>query len=303
MSRSARPRIRSLKPEVWQDERFAGLGNLPVRLYVGLITQADDEGRGSANLNLIRARIFPFDERPLEDFALGLQALRDARLVELYDAGGRSLIQITSWADDQRVDKPTASDLPAPPRPAGGSAREQSGVVATTPEPGGDPREESGAFPPSRAPADRTGPDPDQDQERTAPEGAGARTEDITTVFEAWVAATERDPSRTKLDPDRRRLIDKRLRSHGLDDCLAAVRNIGASIGENSARDGYGRGHRFDDLKHALGKTEQIERWREAPTTKGAGTKGVASSRDLAYLDDGVLPADYDEQATRSQAA
>jgi hypothetical protein len=97
--------------------------------------------------------------------------------------------------------------------------------------------------------------------------------DDVRTIFDAWVAATERDAAKTKLTADRRRLTEKALGSHGLADCLAAVRHIGA--------DAWARGHndrqtRFDDLKHALGSSERIERWRDQqPREQANGGKPV----------------------------
>src|SRR3954466_12432046 len=114
MSRPSGPRIRSIKPETWQDERLAGLGDFEPRLYLGLVSQADDEGRQSANPSLIRSRIFPFDQRTPDELAAGLATLQDAGLIRLSHADGRDYLTIVSWADDQRIDKPTPSRLPAP---------------------------------------------------------------------------------------------------------------------------------------------------------------------------------------------
>lgn len=92
----------------------------------------------------------------------------------------------------------------------------------------------------------------------------------VRAVFDEWVGATGRDAARTRLTPDRRSVIDRAIRSHGLEDCLAAVRNIGR---DRWARGDNDRGRRFDDIKHALANGERIERWRDwkAPATKGAG--------------------------------
>lgn len=84
--------------------------------------------------------------------------------------------------------------------------------------------------------------------------------DEIGLVFAEWLSATERSPAKTKLSGERRACIKRALAAHGLDDCLAAVRNIGASV---EARTGYGRGTRFDDVKHALGTTERLEKWRD----------------------------------------
>lgn len=103
----------------------------------------------------------------------------------------------------------------------------------------------------------------------------------VQTVFDEWIAVTERPPARTKLTPERRGTIKRAVASHGLDDCLAAVRNIGRS---EEARSGYGRGTRFDDVKHALGSAERIEKWRDwqPPTAPGQiGRGGPPTNGDL----------------------
>ncbi len=87
----------------------------------------------------------------------------------------------------------------------------------------------------------------------------------VKLVFDEWVAATNRDPSKTKLTEDRRHRIRLALASHGQADCVAAVRNIGRdawAAGEND------RGRRFDDIKHALGNAERIERWRDSDSVR-----------------------------------
>lgn len=100
---------------------------------------------------------------------------------------------------------------------------------------------------------------------RTIKESSG-----VERVFDKWVEATDRDSARTKLTPDRRRRIRNAISSHGVEDCLAAVSNIGR---DQWARGDNDRGRRFDDIDHALGTTERIERWRDwkPPRTKGGG--------------------------------
>ena len=150
MSRPGGPRIRTFKPERYQDERLAGVSRDARHLYDGLTLRADDEGRGTANAALLKANVLPFDDDASPQWiAAQLGELERGGLVVLYEGGGRELYAIVSWADDQRVDRPTASKLPAPPAAI---PREGSRGIAS-------PREGSRSFSPSRAPADRTGPD------------------------------------------------------------------------------------------------------------------------------------------------
>lgn len=272
MSRRAGPRIRTMKPELWQDERFAAVGLEARLLYIGLVSQADDEGRQSANLALLRSRIYPFDvDLPPEALGDWLVELARAGLIVRYEGdGGRSYVAVVSWHEDQRIDKPTASDLPKPPdetprtRETAAIPRDESRGIAITP----------------------TGPDRDRDRDREPTgdprAGAAGPAPDVRTIFDTWVTATERDPTRTKLTADRRRRIEKALSTHGLDDCLAAVTHIGA---DSWARGQNDRGRRFDDIEHALGNAERTERWRDQrPRVNGNG-HATTYSGDLSRFD------------------
>lgn len=94
-------------------------------------------------------------------------------------------------------------------------------------------------------------------------------TGEVEQVWESWLAATGR--SRSVLDAKRKRIIDAALKSHGLDDCLAAVRNIGADPWAGGAND---RGKPFNGIEHALGSAERIERWRDAVPVPLRGVPG-----------------------------
>lgn len=108
------------------------------------------------------------------------------------------------------------------------------------------------------------------------------RSEQVTLVFDAWVKATERDAARTKLTADRRRRIVKALASHGLDDCLAAVTNIGLDEWARGAND---RGRRFDDIEHALGTAARLERWRDqTPRPSAPQGRDARRARGAAAL-------------------
>ncbi len=102
-----------------------------------------------------------------------------------------------------------------------------------------------------------------------------SKPDEIRLVFDEWLTSTQRSPTRTQLTGARRSCIRRALGEYGLDDCLAAVRNIGSSV---EARSGYGRGTRFDDIKHALGTAERVEKWRDwqppAPQLAAGGNGG-----------------------------
>lgn len=105
-------RIRTIKPEFWQNETLAELPALTRLLAIGLLNYADDEGFFKATPALIRASIFPFDDSAN---ILGmLQELSSAGYIRLTDGSdGRSYGCIPTFLKHQRVDKPKQSEIKA----------------------------------------------------------------------------------------------------------------------------------------------------------------------------------------------
>ena len=56
------PRIRTIKPEFWSDEKLATVSEASLLVAIGLLNIADDEGYFNANPKLIDAFIFPLRE-------------------------------------------------------------------------------------------------------------------------------------------------------------------------------------------------------------------------------------------------
>ncbi|MCW3039452.1 MAG: uncharacterized protein JWM31_1357 [Solirubrobacterales bacterium] len=114
---SRRPRIRSIKPEAWQDERLGGVSRDARLLWVALITLADDDGRFRALPALILGHGFPFDKDAPKKLDGWLAELDHAGLIRLYTVGQHAYGVFPTWAQNQRISKPTPSVLPAPPAP------------------------------------------------------------------------------------------------------------------------------------------------------------------------------------------
>lgn len=112
------PRIRSIKPAFFSDERMAELPR-DVRLtFLGLISHADDEGRLKGDVRLIKAQIWPLDDdidlSTIESH-LGMLADGAAGRIQRYEVNGRRYIQVRNFARHQYIQKKKASELPAPP--------------------------------------------------------------------------------------------------------------------------------------------------------------------------------------------
>lgn len=107
-------RIRSIKPDLWQDEAIGDLAVEARLLFIGLITQADDEGRLRGDPRLIGAQIFPYDAPPPEQVEAWLAELDRAGLILRYAHAGRPLISLPAWERHQKINRPNESPLPGP---------------------------------------------------------------------------------------------------------------------------------------------------------------------------------------------
>jgi hypothetical protein len=110
----SRPRIRTIKPELWQNERVGALSYIERVLYLGLITMADDEGRLRALPSAVGGHIFPYDDLSPKRVAALMIRLQDVGLVELYQRDGKPYAWIVGWSEHQKINRPSPSRLPAP---------------------------------------------------------------------------------------------------------------------------------------------------------------------------------------------
>ena len=95
---------RIIKQSAFESEKISALSDFDFRLWVGLITQADDAGRGDARPAILKGHIFPLRERvTAKDIEAALLRLAAGSCVTLYTVGGRPYYQFPNWAKHQRV--------------------------------------------------------------------------------------------------------------------------------------------------------------------------------------------------------
>lgn len=95
---------RIIKESTFTSDKVAQLSDFEFRLWVGLITQADDAGRGDARPAIIKGHIFALRERvTIKDIENSLHALAVHGCVDLYTVGGKPYYAFPSWAEHQRV--------------------------------------------------------------------------------------------------------------------------------------------------------------------------------------------------------
>lgn len=106
-------RIRSIKPELLEDEKTAQLNHDAWRLFVSLLLLADDYGNLAAHEGRLNGLVFW--GKPLSrDIRETLAELSDAGLVLSYEVRGQKYLSICNWSKHQKVDKPGKQRIPPP---------------------------------------------------------------------------------------------------------------------------------------------------------------------------------------------
>lgn len=111
----SRPRIRTVKPECWQDERVGALSRDSRLLWIGLLTMADDQGRFRALPSAIVGHVFPYDQDAARKIERWLDEIAGAGMIELYEAAGVRYGAFPTWLRHQKINRPQPSQLPPPP--------------------------------------------------------------------------------------------------------------------------------------------------------------------------------------------
>ena len=107
-------RIRTIKPDFFTSLTIADLTQEARLTFIGLWTHVDDEGRCVDDARLVKAAVWPLDERTAKDIDVDLWEISDAGLVLRYTVGAKKFIAVTGWKEHQRINRPTPSKFPAP---------------------------------------------------------------------------------------------------------------------------------------------------------------------------------------------
>jgi len=109
-------RIRTIKPSMFSSLTVCAW---PVDVrwtFAGLFTYLDDYGRGLDEPRLVKAELWPLDDRmTAKKVDEHLDLIASTGPLCRYESGGSRYFHITSWREHQRVNRPTDSKIPLCP--------------------------------------------------------------------------------------------------------------------------------------------------------------------------------------------
>jgi hypothetical protein len=104
-------RIRTIKPDFWTDEKVVELSAFARLVFIGLWNFVDDAGRMEFSTKKLKMLILPSDSA---DMSKLLGEIRGKKLITVYQVEGKEYLQVNGFEKHQKIDKRTASKLPAP---------------------------------------------------------------------------------------------------------------------------------------------------------------------------------------------
>ncbi len=110
-------RIRTIKPELLEDAKTAGLSHIEFRLFVSAILMADDYGNLRATPHLICGTAFWATNDTPTDVEAAMTTLEEEGLLRTYEMRGQLYAHVCGWNKHQRVDKPGKPRVPAENEP------------------------------------------------------------------------------------------------------------------------------------------------------------------------------------------
>lgn len=115
---------RSIPTTLFASPDFFELSSNTTRLIlIGIILDADDEGRGSAHPRLLARKL----DQSLEDIEQALEEFAEHGILQCYEIAGRRYYWLCHWHKYQTLSKPTPSLYPVPPNGQPGEALLASG--------------------------------------------------------------------------------------------------------------------------------------------------------------------------------
>lgn len=104
-------RIRTLKPEILEDEKTAGLSDAAYRLFISLIVLSDDWGNVRGDIRWLEGQVWWAHSSKPNILTL-LVELDRACLINAYGVRGGTYLHLSGWEKHQRIDNRSKNRVP-----------------------------------------------------------------------------------------------------------------------------------------------------------------------------------------------
>ena len=116
-------RIRTIKPSMFSSLTVSAWPTDVRWTFAGLFTYLDDYGQGLDEPRLVKAELWPLDDRMTpKKVDEHLTLIANTGPLCRYVVAGHRYFHITSWREHQRVNRPTGSKIPTCPTHENGGA-------------------------------------------------------------------------------------------------------------------------------------------------------------------------------------
>lgn len=105
---------RMLDSAIWKNEKFGVMPPMARLLAIGIINQADDQGRGKAHPVYLRSQVFPYDDVTAGEVAEWLGMVATNETILLYQVDGKDYYQVLNWWSYQAHQYAMPSQFPKP---------------------------------------------------------------------------------------------------------------------------------------------------------------------------------------------
>lgn len=107
-------RRRMIDPHFWRSLSVSRLNYFERVMLIGMISNADDYGKGYADAAAVRSDIFYFEDIPSRKIETALKHIRDNISVTFYVIDKIRYYRFDNWTRFQKLDHPTPSQIPEP---------------------------------------------------------------------------------------------------------------------------------------------------------------------------------------------
>lgn len=292
------PRIRTIVPEFWEDERFSNVSLPACLLYIGMKNFADDSGVILANETIIKSKVFPAREDIRKQQVSGwLQELIENSILVPFTFENKSYYVMDF--SSERIDKPQKSKIPAEviENVLSGKKQSNSGTFANNPE-------QSGMFETTPAGKESKGEDCKGEEGYTRagtrnpdPEPEKPKNENFEK-FKQWIAAnapnvaklkepfTEEQFERIKRDFPLQLIQDTLVSMHNYRELLKKYVSANLTFRKWAKRDL----EKYQDGQTTSNTTVVTDRLNNRRTSSGTDAENKRREREhLGHLADAIL--------------